>query len=80
MRATIRIALVVGLVGYFGLVPEIIYSHYQDPRTQLSNWHPSDEVPCLTWVYMENLVTGVEWCECVTVLDRPEITEMSDAR
>lgn len=80
MRPTIRIALVVGLVGYFGLVPEMTYSFQQDSRSLLSNWHASDEVPCLIWVYTEDLITGVEWCECVTVLERPNITEMGDVR
>ena len=47
MRSTIRVALVVGLIGHFGLMPEMTYSFYQDSRSQLSNWHPSDEVPCI---------------------------------
>lgn len=80
MRPTIRIALVVGLVGYFGLVPEMTYSVYQDSRSQLSNWHPSDEVPCSMWAYTEDLVTGVEGCECVTALARPKLIEITDAR
>ena len=57
MRSTIRVTLVVGLVGYFGLVPEVTYSFYKDSRSQLSNWHPSDEVPCLMWLYTEDLAT-----------------------
>lgn len=80
MRSAIRIALIVGLVGYFGLVPEMTYSFSQDPRSQLSNRHPSDEVPCLMWLYTKDLATGVEGCQCVTVLDRPNITEIADAR
>ena len=80
MRSAIRIALIVGLVGYFGLVPEMTYSFSQDSRSQLSNWHPSDEVPCLMWLYTKDLATGVEGCQCVTVLDRPNITEIADAR
>ena len=80
MRATIRIVFVVGLVAYFGLVPEVTYSRYHDPQTQLSNWHPSDDVPCLMWLYTKDLATGVEGCECVTVLAQPNITETADAR
>jgi hypothetical protein len=80
MRSAIRIAFIVGLVGYFGLVPETTYSFYQDSRSQLSNWHPSDELACLMWLYTKDLATGVEGCECVTVLDRPNITEIADAR
>lgn len=80
MRSTIRIAVVVGLVGYFGLMPETTYSLYQDPRSQLSNWHPSDEVPCLMWLYTKDLITGVEGCECVTVLESPNLIEIADAR
>ena len=80
MRSAIRIAVIVGLVGYFGLVPELTYSFYEDSRSQLSNWHPSDEVPCLMWLYTKDLATGVEGCQCVTVLDRPNITEIADAR
>ncbi len=80
MRSTIRIAAVVGFVGYFGLAPEMTYSFHQDSRSQLSNWHPSDEVPCLMWLYTKHLVTGVEGCECVTVLERPNVIEIADAR
>ena len=80
MRSTIRIAVVVGLVGYFGLVPEMRYSFYADSRSKLSNWHQSDEVPCLMWLYTKDLVTGIEGCECVTILERPDITETSNAR
>jgi hypothetical protein len=80
MRSTIRFAIVVGMAGHFGLVPDMTYSFHQDSRSQLSNWHPSDEVPCLMWLYTKDLVTGVEGCECVTVLDRPNITELADAR
>ena len=80
MRAAIRIAFVVGLIGYFGFVPDVTYSRYDDPQTQLSNWHPSDEVPCLMWLYTKDLDTGVEVCECITVLERPEISEIADAR
>ena len=49
MRAPIRFALVISLVAYFGLMPETTYSLYQDSRSQLSNWHPSDEVPHNIW-------------------------------
>ena len=80
MRAAIRFAALTGFVGYFGLTPEITYSLTQDPSTQLSNWHPSDEVPCFMWLYTKDLVTGIEGCECITVLERPDITETSDAR
>ena len=71
MRAAIRVAALAGLVGYFGLTPEITYSLAQDPSTQLSNWHPSDEVPCFMWLYTKDLVTGAEDCECVSVLETP---------
>lgn len=80
MRSAIRIAIIVGMAGHFGLVPETTYSLYQDSRSLLSNWHPSDEVPCLMWLYKKDLATGVEGCECVTVLDRLNITEIADAR
>ena len=80
MRSAIRTTLVVGLVGYFGLVPEMTYSFNQDSRSQLSNWHPSDELPCLIWLYTRDLSTGVEGCECVTVLERPNLIEIADAR
>ena len=80
MRTAIRVTALAGLVGYFGLTPEITYSLTQDPSTQLSNWHPSDEVPCFMWLSTKDLVTGVEGCECVTVLERPHITETSNAR
>ena len=80
MRSIIRFATVVGLVGYFGLVPKMTYSFYQDSQSQLSNWHPSDEVPCLMWLYTKDLITGVEVCECATVLDRPNLVEIADAR
>ena len=80
MRAPIRFALVISLVAYFGLIPETTYSLYQDSRSQLSNWHPSDEVPCLMWLYTKDLATGVEGCECVTALERPNIIEIADAR
>ena len=80
MHSAIRITFVVSLIGYFGLVPELTYSFDQNPRTRLSNWHPSDEVPCLMWLYTKDLITGVEVCECATVLDRPNIVEIADAR
>lgn len=80
MRTTIRVTALIGLVGYFSLMPERTYSLTQDPSTQLSNWHPSDEVPCLMWLYTKDLVTGVEGCECVTVLERPKLIEITDAR
>jgi len=80
MRSTIRFAALTCFVGYFTLMPEITYSLTKDPNTQLSNWHPSDEVPCLMWLYTKDLVTGVEGCECVTVLERPNIIEIADAR
>ena len=80
MRPTIRIALIVGLVGYFGLVPEITYSFYQDSWSQLSNWHPSDEVPCMWHYWGIDLVTVMPVHECVTVLERPNIIEIADAR
>jgi hypothetical protein len=80
MRAAIRLTALAGFVGYFGLTPEITYSLSKDPSTQLSNWHPSDEVPCLMWLSTKDLVTGIEGCECITVLERPKFTEASDAR
>ena len=80
MRSTIRVALVVGLIGYFGLMPEMTYSLYQDPRTQLSNWHLSDEVPCMWHLWGADLFTGMPVHECVTVLERPNITEIADVR
>jgi hypothetical protein len=80
MYSAIRVTFVVGLIGYFGLVLEMIYSFDQDPRTRLSNWHPSDNVPCLMWLNTVDLNTGIEGCECITVLERPNITEASDTR
>ena len=80
MRAPIRSTALACFVGYFSLMPEVTYSLAKDLSTQLSNWHPSDEVPCLMWLYTKDLVTGVEGCECVSVLDRPNITEIADAR
>ena len=80
MRAPIRFALVISLVAYFGVVPEITHSFYQDPRTQLSNWHPSDEVPCIWHLWGVDLVTGTPFHECVTVLERLSATEITDAR
>jgi hypothetical protein len=80
MYSAIRVTTLAGLVGYFGLTPEITYSLNQNPSTQLSNWHPSDEVPCFMWLSTKDLVTGIEGCECITVLERPDITETSDAR
>ena len=77
MRAAIRVTALAGLVGYFGLTPEITYSLTQDPSTQLSNWHPSDEVPCFMWLSTKDLVTGIEICECVSVLERVVITEVT---
>ena len=79
MRTPIRIALVVSLVAYFGLMPKTTYSLYQDPRTQLSNWHLSDEVPCMWHFWGIDLVTGIQVHECVTVLERPNIIEIADA-
>ena len=80
MRPAIRVTALAGFVGYFSLTPDITYSLTQNPSTQLSNWHPSDEVPCFMWLYTKDLATGIEGCECVTVLERPNITETSDAR
>ena len=80
MRSAIRIAIIVGLVGYFGLMPETTYSLYQDPRTQLSNWHLSDEVPCMWHLWGADLVTGMPVHKCVTVLERLDVTEITDAR
>jgi len=80
MRTAIRVTALAGLIGHFSLVPEVTYSLTRDPSTQLSNWHPSDEVPCFMWLYTKDLDTGVEGCECVTVLERPNISEMADAR
>ena len=80
MRAPIRFALVVSLVAYFGLMPETTYLLYQDPRTQLSNWHLSDEVPCMWHLWGIDLVTGIPFHECITVLERPNISEVADAR
>ena len=80
MRPAIRVTALAGLVGYFSLTPEITYSLTQNPSTQLSNWHPSDEVPCFMWLYTKDIVTGIEGCECVPILERPNITEASDAR
>ena len=77
MRTAIRVTALAGLVGYFGLTPEITYSLTQDPSTQLSNWHPSDEVPCFMWLSTKDLVTGIEICECVSVLERMVITEVT---
>ena len=77
MRAAIRIAIIVGLV-YFGLIPETTYSLYQDPRTQLSNWHLSDEVPCM-WLLGVDLA-GIGFHECVAVLERLNATGITDAR
>ena len=76
MRAAIRVTALAGLVGYFGLTPEITYSLTQDPSTQLSNWHPSDEVPCFMWLYAKDLVTGIEGCVCMTVLEMAEIRDV----
>lgn len=73
VRTTIRFAALAGFVGYFSLVPEMTYSLPRDPLTYLSNWHPSDEVPCFMWLYTKDLATGIEGCECITVLERPEI-------
>ncbi len=69
MHSAIRITALVTLVVYFSLAPEITHSLTQDPLTHLSNWHPSDEVPCWMWLYTEDLETGVEGCWCITVLD-----------
>ena len=80
MRPAIRVTALAGFVGYFSMTPDITYSLTQNPSTQLSNWHPSDEVPCFMWLYTKDLATGIEGCECVTVLERPNITETSDAR
>ena len=80
MRPAIRVTALAGFVGYFSLTPDITYSLTQNPSTQLSNWHPSDELPCFMWLYTKELATGIEGCECVTVLERPNITETSDAR
>ena len=80
MRPAIRVTALAGFVGYFSLTPDITYSLTQNPSTQLSNWHPSDELPCFMWLYTKDLATGIEGCECVTVLERPNITETSDAR
>ena len=80
MRPAIRVTALAGFVGYFSLTPDITYSLTQNPSTQLSNWHPSDEVPCFMWLYTKDLATGIEGCECVTVLERPNITETSDVR
>lgn len=80
MRTTIRVTALIGLVGYFSLMPERTYSLTQDPSSQLSNWHPSDEVPCFMWISTKDLVTGMEGCECITVLERPNNTEVSDVR
>ncbi len=66
MCAAIRVTALAGLVGYFGLTPEITYPLTQDPSTQLSNWHSSDEVPCFMWLYTKDLVTGIEGCMCMT--------------
>ena len=79
MRAAIRVTALVVLAGYFGLMPAVTYSFVADPETHLSNWHPSDEVPCLMWLYTKDLATGVVGCECITVLERPNITEVVDA-
>ena len=79
MHAAIRFAALAGFVGYLSLVPEITYSLTQDPSTQLSNWHPSDEVPCFMWLYSKDLVTGLMSCKCVTVLERPNISRIADA-
>ena len=76
MRAAIRVTALAVLVGYFGLTPEITYSLTQDPSTQLSNWHPSDEVPCFMWLYTKDLVTGIEGCVCMTVLEMAEIRDV----
>lgn len=75
MRATVRFAALTCFVGYFSLVPEVTYSLTPDPSTQLSNWHPSDEVPCFMWLYTKDLVTGVEGCVCMTVLEMVEIDD-----
>ena len=80
MRTAIRVTALAGLASYFSLMPEITYSLSQDPSTQLSNWHPSDELPCFIWLYTEDLVTGMVGCECVTVLERPNITELADGK
>ena len=80
MRTAIRVTALAGLVGYFSFTPEITYFLTHDPSTQLSNWHPSDDVPCFMWLSTKDLVTGIEGCECITVLERPDITETSDAR
>ena len=76
MRAAICVTALAVLVGYFGLTPEITYSLTQDPSTQLSNWHPSDEVPCFMWLYTKDLVTGIEGCVCMTVLEMAEIRDV----
>ena len=74
MRPAIRVTALAGLVGYFSLTPEITYSLTQNPSTQLSNWHPSDEVPCFMWLYTKDIVTGIEGCECLTVLEQLDVT------
>ena len=74
MRTAIRITALVGLVGCFSLMPEITYSLTQDPHTYLSNWHPSDEVPCLMWSYTKDLTTGMQGCECISILEAPSFS------
>ena len=75
MRAAIRVTALVVLAGYFGLMPAVTYSFVADPETHLSNWHPSDEVPCLIWLYAKDLATGVDGCECVSMFEFVKITE-----
>ena len=71
MRAAIRVTALVALAGYFGLMPAVTFSFVADPKTHLSNWHPSDEVPCSMYLSTKDLVTGAEDCECVSVLETP---------
>jgi len=54
-------------------MPAVTYSSVADPETHLSNWHPSDEVPCLIWLYVKDLATGVDGCECVNMLEAPDL-------
>jgi len=73
MCTAIRVTALIAVAGYFGLMPAVTDSFVVDPKTHLSNWHPSDEVPCLIWLYTKDLATGVEGCQCVDMLEAPDL-------
>ena len=69
MGTTLRLASLVVVALIFGFKPTEVRSLYVDPKHQLSNWHPADQVPCFMYVF-----TSSDGCQCVTLLERPLIT------